>query len=117
MVNETRPEQCAFCAKSFVRQPMGRPRRFCSPACRQAAYRLRTSADLVAARAETWGRLGRPKVAEGLRREASLIVSGEYAAARAEGLDLLAHDWEALGDRKTAAELRAEAEHLRGGGH
>jgi hypothetical protein len=32
---------CAWCGTSIVSDPLGRPRLYCSPACRQAAHRAR----------------------------------------------------------------------------
>jgi hypothetical protein len=33
---------CAWCGTSIVSDPLGRPRLYCAPACRQAAHRART---------------------------------------------------------------------------
>lgn len=40
--DETRPEHCAVCGRRLSRREgAGRPRRTCSPVCRNAAYRRR----------------------------------------------------------------------------
>ena len=35
--------QCGSCQEPLQRSPLGRPRKFCSDRCRQAAYRLRVA--------------------------------------------------------------------------
>lgn len=35
------PPTCASCGTALLQPPSGRPRRYCSPACSQAAYRKR----------------------------------------------------------------------------
>jgi DNA-binding transcriptional MerR regulator len=39
--DETQPTHCAACGRAFLRPRSGRPRLYCSQACRQTAYRAR----------------------------------------------------------------------------
>jgi endogenous inhibitor of DNA gyrase (YacG/DUF329 family) len=41
MVDDPNPPECIRCGTALVQPDTGRPRRFCSDACRQAEYRER----------------------------------------------------------------------------
>jgi endogenous inhibitor of DNA gyrase (YacG/DUF329 family) len=41
MVDDPNPPECVHCATALIQPDTGRPRRFCSDACRQADYRER----------------------------------------------------------------------------
>jgi endogenous inhibitor of DNA gyrase (YacG/DUF329 family) len=41
MVDDPNPPECVHCGTALVQPDTGRPRRFCSDACRQAEYRER----------------------------------------------------------------------------
>jgi hypothetical protein len=43
MVTDPAPPECQSCATALVQAPTGRPRRFCSDACRSADARARAS--------------------------------------------------------------------------
>jgi hypothetical protein len=45
MVTDPAPPECQNCATALVQAPTGRPRRFCSDACRSADARSRASVD------------------------------------------------------------------------
>lgn len=45
MVTDPAPPECQNCATALVQAPAGRPRRFCSNACRSADARARASVD------------------------------------------------------------------------
>jgi hypothetical protein len=44
MVDDPNPPECVHCGTTLIQPDTGRPRRFCSDACRQADYRERVSA-------------------------------------------------------------------------
>jgi endogenous inhibitor of DNA gyrase (YacG/DUF329 family) len=44
MVDDPNPPECVQCGTALVQPDTGRPRRFCSDACRQADYRERLAA-------------------------------------------------------------------------
>lgn len=43
-----RPEECLHCGMTLTQTEFGRPRNYCSNACRQAAYRLRMRLGIAA---------------------------------------------------------------------
>jgi hypothetical protein len=45
MVTDPAPPECQNCATALVQAPTGRPRRFCSDACRSADARSRASVE------------------------------------------------------------------------
>ena len=44
MVDDPNPPECIHCGTALIQLDTGRPRRFCSDACRQADYRERVAA-------------------------------------------------------------------------
>jgi hypothetical protein len=44
MVDDPNPPECVHCDTTLIQPDTGRPRRFCSDACRQADYRERMAA-------------------------------------------------------------------------
>jgi endogenous inhibitor of DNA gyrase (YacG/DUF329 family) len=44
MVDDPNPPECVHCETALIQPDTGRPRRFCSDACRQADYRERMAA-------------------------------------------------------------------------
>jgi endogenous inhibitor of DNA gyrase (YacG/DUF329 family) len=44
MVDDPNPPECVHCGTALIQPDTGRPRRFCSDACRQADYRERMNA-------------------------------------------------------------------------
>jgi endogenous inhibitor of DNA gyrase (YacG/DUF329 family) len=44
MVDDPNPPECVHCGTALIQREIGRPRRFCSDACRQADYRDRLAA-------------------------------------------------------------------------
>lgn len=82
-----RAQTCARCRTSLPEPAAtGRPRRYCSTACRKAAYRRRASKPLRAARADWWTP---PEVADHIRIEHHLGLD----AAACERSTLVADNW------------------------
>jgi hypothetical protein len=58
MDNDPAPPECQECAEPLTQPATGRPRRFCSDACRQrAAYHANPDADVVGPASKEFGRL------------------------------------------------------------
>ncbi|MFF0446625.1 TetR/AcrR family transcriptional regulator [Streptomyces sp. NPDC004609] len=92
------PEQmiCTICGKGLEAAKRGRPRRFCSPACRARAYRARKTAEPAQA-SSTANRAPKDEVGTA-QLTAGRITRAGIAIADAEGLD-------ALSMRRVATEL------------
>jgi hypothetical protein len=75
---------CAVCGGQLVQPARGRPRLFCSGACRQRAYELRRWATQSAPGfAADWRSIGDEATAARILEEARLIQSGNYRGRKA----------------------------------
>jgi endogenous inhibitor of DNA gyrase (YacG/DUF329 family) len=70
---------CAVCGGELVQSARGRPRAFCSGACRQRAHELRRWAARAAPLfAENWRAIGDIATADRILEEAALVEAGKY---------------------------------------
>lgn len=95
---------CAVCGRDLIQPVRGRPRAFCSAACRQHAHELRRWASQAAAGyAASWRAIGDEATADRILEEAALVEKGRYRevlALRRAGHDRRREELEAIYGRK-----------------